>query len=269
MTTPTEPYNDSIQETVARETARRKRVFLAFMALLLVPIAIGAYALAKAPSDTEKVVTDVTPIVAERVGGQIATRVTDDVVKQTEPLIRDNVSRAIATDVEPRIATAANALRQDITNLQTTAQKTSEFVAAATPQLSSISGFEDRLVKLDGSMNQTQGLFQALKSDQEGLRQDFATEREFTRGLPKEMNRVSAQVTNESTSSRQQLNDLRQTMTKELDSIRSLVNTSVQAANANKEAIGGLARRILAVEAELKRLQERVKAFEAKAQQIR
>src|SRR6185436_12384992 len=101
MTTPMEPYNDSIQETVARETARRKRVFLAFMALLLVPIAIGAYALAKAPSDTEKVVQDVTPIVTERVGGQIATRVKDDVVKQTEPLIRDNVSRAIATSVEP------------------------------------------------------------------------------------------------------------------------------------------------------------------------
>ncbi len=207
MTTPTAPYNDSIQETVARETARRKRVFLAFMALLLVPIAIGAYALAKAPSDTEKVVQDVTPIVTERVGGQIATRVKDDVVKQTEPLIRDNVSRAISTSIEPRIATATSALRQDITNLQATAQKTSEFVAG-------------------------------VRNDQEGLR-------------------------HENTSSRQQINDLRQTMARELESIRSLVNTSVQTANANREAIGGLARRISVVETELKRLQERVKASEA------
>ena len=54
MTIPTEPYNESVQETVDRETARRKRVFLAFMALLLVPIAIGAYALTKAPSETDK-----------------------------------------------------------------------------------------------------------------------------------------------------------------------------------------------------------------------
>jgi hypothetical protein len=143
------------------------------------------------------VVTDVTPIVAERVGGQIATQVTNEVVKQAEPLIRDNVTRAIATSVEPRIATATNALRQDITNLQTTAQKTSEFVAAA-------------------------------RNDQEGLRRDLATEREFTRALPREMN---------------------QTMAKELES--------------NREVIAGLTRRISAMEAELKKLQVRVTAIDA------
>ena len=46
MTTANESYEEWIQQAVARETARRKRVFMTFMALLLVPIAIGGYALA-------------------------------------------------------------------------------------------------------------------------------------------------------------------------------------------------------------------------------
>ena len=156
-------------------------------------------------------------------------------------------------------------MRKDITNLQATAQETSEFVATATPQLGSIREFDDRLLKLDGSLNQTQGLFQTLKTDQEGLRQVVATEREFTRGLP-----TRQQFTNEIASSRQQVtNEFRQTIEKELDSIRTLANTSMQTANSNKEAIGALARRISAVEADLKKLQGRVTTFEeAKAQRI-
>ena len=268
MTLPTGTYTDSVQETVARETARRKRVFLTFMALLLVPIAIGAYALTKAPSETEKVVTEVTPIVAERVSGDIAGRVTNDVVKQTEPLIRDNVSRAITTNVEPRIASATNALRKDITDLQTTTQQTSQIVAAAAPQLSAIPAFEERLVKLDGSVNQTQNMFQTLKTDQDNLRQGVAADRDFIQGLPRQIDRVNVQLSNEITSSRQQIDDLRQTMAKELDSIRTLANNSVQTANSNKEAIGSLSRRISVVEAELKKLQGRVAVVEARTQPI-
>jgi hypothetical protein len=280
MTIPAERYDDSIQETLARETARRKRVFLAFIVLLLVPIAIGAFALTKAPSETAKVANDVTPIVTERVGGQITERVTSDVVSRAEPIIRDNVARAITANVEPRIASAADALRKDITDLQTTTRETAQFVAAATPQLSAITGFEDRLLSLDGSLDQTRGLFQTLKNDQEGLRRDVATDRQFSRGLSSDIDRANTRLTNEIASSRQQLSSqivsfreqvdaLRQATARDLASIRTLANTSVQTANSNKEAIGALSRRVSAVEADVRRLQERVKALEDARVQLR
>lgn len=272
MTTSMAQHDDSIQQAVARETARRKRVFIAFIALLLVPIGIGAYALVRAPSETDKVATDVTPIVTERVGEQITARVTNDVVSRAGPIIRGDVERAISANVEPRIASAADALRKDITDLQATTQKTAAIVDAAAPQLSTLPAFEDRLVKLDGSLNQTQTLFQTLKDDQDVLRQDVATERQFTRGLSTAFDRVNTQLTSEIAASRQlnreivsfraQLDELRRATATELDSIRTLATTSAQTANSNREALAGLTRRISVVEAEMRKLQTRVKALE-------
>src|SRR6266852_577842 len=140
----TAPYDESVQEAVARETKRRKRVFSTFMALLLAPIAIGAYALSKAPCEAQKVATDVAPIVTQRVGADISAGITNNVMAQTQPLIQKNVAQEISTTVEPRLAAVAT-LRQDITNLQQTTQKASDFVASATPPLASVSGLGERL----------------------------------------------------------------------------------------------------------------------------
>lgn len=234
----TAPFNESIQDAVARENARRKRVFLAFLALLLVPIGIGAYALTKAPTETAKVANEVAPIVTERVGGEIAARVSNDVASRTEPLIRASVAREINATVEPRIATLTGTLTKDITDLQTTARDTSAFVTAATPQLASIPALEDRMVKLSGAVEQNANVVQALRTDQDRLRQEVAGN-------------------NDGASSRQQFAELRQIMAKELGSIRALAAASAQTANANKEAIDALARRVAALEAEFKRQQNR------------
>jgi valyl-tRNA synthetase len=257
MTTSTEPYDESVQELVARENARRKRVFLAFLALLLVPIAIGAYALTRAPSETAKVAKDVAPIVTERVGGQIAARVTSEVVSRAEPIIRESVAREITAKVEPRIASVASDLRHDITDLQTASRETASFVAAARPQMTSLQAFDDRLGKLSGTIDQTGSAFQSLRADQDRLRQEVAAQREYSQGLSKTIDQVRGQANNDVASSRQQFAELRQTMSKELESILALANTSVQTANANKEAIGAIARRLSVLEAEMKKLQER------------
>jgi DNA repair ATPase RecN len=135
------PYDESVREAVARETARRKRVLLAFLALLLIPIAIGAYALTRAPTEIERVASDVTPIVTSRVAGEITERVTSDVAARNEPLIRQNVAREINTVVEPRLASVSN----DITQLQTSVQKTSELVERVGPQLAAVPELTDRL----------------------------------------------------------------------------------------------------------------------------
>jgi DNA repair ATPase RecN len=141
----TAPYEESVHEAVAREAARRKRVFLAFLGLLLIPIAIGAYALSKAPTELEKVATDVTPLVTSRVSGEITERVTSDISAKTEPLIRQNVAREIQSAVEPRLASVSN----DITQLQTSVQKTSALVQEVTPQLAAVPELKNRLTAFD------------------------------------------------------------------------------------------------------------------------
>lgn len=224
----TAPYDESIQDAVARENARRKRVFLAFLALLLVPIGIGAYALTKAPSETAKVANEVAPIVTERVGGEIAARVSNDVASRAEPLIRANVAREITATVEPRIASLTTTLTKDITDLQTTVRDTSAFVTAATPQLASIPALQDRMVKLSGAVEQNTNVVQALRTGN-----------------------------NDGASSRQQFAELRQAMFKELGSIRAIATAGAQTANANKAAIEALARRVAALEVASKRQQGR------------
>lgn len=89
-------YEDSIRIAVERETQRRKRVLLFFVVLLALPLIAGAWALANAPSQTEAVAREVTPLVRESVGKSVA----EDVVAQTAPLIEQRV----ATRIEPRIA---------------------------------------------------------------------------------------------------------------------------------------------------------------------
>jgi chromosome segregation ATPase len=196
MTVPTESYDESIKDAVARETARRKRVFLGFMGLLLIPIAIGAYVLSQAPSEIEKVASDVAPIVTQQVGGEISSRVTQEVVSR----------------VEPRIASETGVLKREIATLQKTAQDTSAFIAAAQPRLTSLSA------RVNG-----------LSSGQVSPRQ---------------------------------LAELRQAMTRDLDSVRAMATRTEQITSSHRETVGSLSRRVEGVERELKALQDRLAALE-------
>jgi phage shock protein A len=189
----TAPYEESVREAVTRETARRKRVFLTFLGLLLIPIAIGAYALSKAPTEIEKVAADVTPLVTSRVSGEISERVTKDVSARTEPLIRQNVAREIT------------GVTNDITQLRTSVQKTSELVQRVTPQLAA---------------------------------------------LPELTNRISAFDVHQGRQGR------------DLMAIRVAASSSLETANANKEALAALTSQIAEVNRQLRSLQARVKALE-------
>jgi chromosome segregation ATPase len=256
----TQTYDESVQKAVARETARRKRVFSAFISLLLVPIAIGAYALSKAPREAQKVATDVAPIVTQRVGADISAGITNNVIAQTQPIIQKDVAREISASVEPRLA-AVTTLRQDITNLQQTTQKVSDVVANVTPQLASVSGLGDRLTSLQGLVSQHEDAFKTISSDQASFRQDLAKTRESTQNLSMKIGKVDA-MANDLELSRKQMQEFRQAVTNELGSIRSLVNSDVQAANANKEAIGSLNNRLSGIEGELRKLQARATIIE-------
>jgi chromosome segregation ATPase len=256
----TAPYNESVQDAVARETKRRKRVFSAFIGLLLIPIAIGAYALSKAPTETQKVANDVAPIVTQRVGADISAGITDKVIAQTQPIIQKNVANEISTTVEPRLA-AVGTLQKDIANLQQTTQKVSDFVASATPQLASVSGLNERLSAVQGLVEQHASAFKAISSDQLSLREELLKTRDATQTLSMSVARI-APMANDLELSRQQMQKFQQSVTNDLGSIKQMVNSDIQAANANKEAIGSLNNRLSRLESELKNLQGRAMALE-------
>jgi chromosome condensin MukBEF complex kleisin-like MukF subunit len=65
-----------------------------------------------------------------------------------------------------------------------------------------------------------------------------------------------APVPNDLELSRRQMQEFQQTVTKELGSIHNMVNSDVQTANANKEAIGALS------SGELRKLQARATVIE-------
>jgi hypothetical protein len=98
----------SVKTAVQREAQRRKRVYGMFALLLLVPVAIGIYAIAKAPSETdvvvEKVVKDVTPIVQgniqENLAKNVEATVTERVDRQIEPRVQEAVERRAAPLIE-------------------------------------------------------------------------------------------------------------------------------------------------------------------------
>ena len=103
MTTFTEGPGDSVKIAVKREAARRKRTFAFYIALLLVPIAIGGYAIAKAPTETEAVAKQVIPVVNASVEESIKPRVAEAVATQAEPIIRETVAKQLDTAVSIRV----------------------------------------------------------------------------------------------------------------------------------------------------------------------
>jgi hypothetical protein len=100
----------SVKLAVAREAQRRKRVFATFLALLIIPIAIGLYAVAKAPSDTDLVVRNVTPIVEKNVEENITARVDQKI----EPRVEEIVERRAAPVIEQTLDKAVTARMQPL-----------------------------------------------------------------------------------------------------------------------------------------------------------
>lgn len=99
----------SVKTAVAREAQRRKRVFATFLALLLIPIAIGAYAIAKAPDETDLVVDKVTPRVQERVEKNVDETITARVDRTVEPRVAEIVERRATPVIERTLDKQLNA----------------------------------------------------------------------------------------------------------------------------------------------------------------
>ena len=100
-------------------------MFLAYLAVLAIPVAVGAYALTRAPSETEAVAQKVTPVVRdtvtrdvdERVNQRVNERVTAEVKTQAEPVIKSEVSRQVSESVKPEIESVRSELQQRIATI--------------------------------------------------------------------------------------------------------------------------------------------------------
>ena len=103
----------SVKTAVDREAQRRKRMFAMFLALLIIPIAIGAYAIAMAPSETDVVVEKVTPLVQERVEKNVEETITARVDRTVEPRVVELVEReatpVIARTLDKKLNAAVTA----------------------------------------------------------------------------------------------------------------------------------------------------------------
>lgn len=104
MTTFTEGPDSSVKIAVHNEAQRRKRAFRMYLALLIVPIAIGAYAIANAPSQTQAVAKEVIPVVNANVQETIKPQVAEAVAAQAGPIIQASVDQQIGRNVDNAVA---------------------------------------------------------------------------------------------------------------------------------------------------------------------
>lgn len=256
--TAAESYDESIEEAVARETARRKRVFMTFMALLVVPIAIGGYALAKAPTETKIVADKVTPVVADRVEQSVGTRVMNEVVTKTAPLIRDSVSREFSATVAPQIASVANdaaqlrgsvdGLGQEIKTLQTTVQSSSEFVAAAAPQLKALPELQERLAKVSAFADEAARSITTLSNEDAAIRQQLDENRANTKRLSDQQAQFNSRFSEERERADRLRADLRDSLGKDLTSINQRLDRLILSVGSVQKQLDNLERRVKKLE---------------------
>ncbi len=143
----------SVQTAVDLEARRRKRVFVVFLALLTIPVAIGVYAIAKAPSETEAVARSVAPIVEKdvfaRVDRQIEPRVEELVAKRATPVIQQALERQLDTRVDRVVTTRIQPLEQSVRMFAREGNPEQRRMAARVKELEArVASLEQRLAAL-------------------------------------------------------------------------------------------------------------------------
>ncbi len=102
----------SIKTAVELEARRRKRVYAMFLALLIIPVAIGIYAIAKAPSETELLVQNATPIIEKNVEKSVSRKVDRDLEPRVDKIVRERARPVIENTLETSIAARVKPLEQ-------------------------------------------------------------------------------------------------------------------------------------------------------------
>lgn len=114
----------SVKTAVAREAQRRKRVYAMFAVLLMIPVAIGIYAVAKAPAETDAVVQSVVKDVTPVVQNNVEKNIQENLAKNVEATVTERVSRQVEPRVQEIVERRATPLIKETLDKQVTAAVT-------------------------------------------------------------------------------------------------------------------------------------------------
>lgn len=177
-----------IDVAVQKEIARRKRALWMFLALLLLPLIVGGWALTRAPKETELVAREVTPIVRQEVSRSIESSVTEAVAEKATPVIRQTVSEQFNATVLPEIG----AVKKEVSGIQQTMQENSRKITEASSSVAMIRGEQATLVR--GGFVREQQARESLRRTIASVQQDLSSKTETLATLDKRVDQMERQL---------------------------------------------------------------------------
>jgi hypothetical protein len=176
-----------IDVAVQKEIARRKRALWMFLALLLLPLIVGGWALARAPKETEVVARQVAPIVREEVSRSIESSVTEAVAAKATPVIRQTVSEQFNETVLPQIG----AVKQEVSGIRASMQENSRKITDASASVAMIRGEQAILVRGGAREQQVR---ESLRRTVASVQQDLTAKTETLATLDKRVGEMERQL---------------------------------------------------------------------------
>lgn len=187
-----EPERSPIDIAVEKETARRKRVLLGFLLLLLVPLIVGGWALARAPKETEAVARQVAPLVSkdvrEEVSRSIESTVTEAVSAKAGPVIEKTVSAQFNQTVLPELG----AVKQEVSGIRATMQDNARKITDASASVAMIRNEQATLVR-GGFAREQQGR-ESLRRTIASVQEDLTAKTQTLDSLDKRVDQMERQL---------------------------------------------------------------------------
>ncbi|HEX2121428.1 MAG TPA: hypothetical protein VHL59_07280 [Thermoanaerobaculia bacterium] len=171
-----------------KEIERRKRALSMFLALLLLPLIVGGWALVRAPKETELVAREVTPIVRQEVSRSIESSVTEAVAEQAAPVIRQTVSEQFSETVLPQIG----AVKEEVSGMRQTMQENSRRITEASSSVATIRGEQATVVR--GGFAREQQARESLRRTVAAVQQDLTTKAKTLDDLDQRVQRIEGQL---------------------------------------------------------------------------
>lgn len=177
-----------IDVAVQKEIERRKRALWMFLALLLLPLIVGGWALARAPKETELVAREVTPIVRQEVSRSIESSVTEAVAEKAAPVIRQTVSEQFGETVLPQLG----AVKEEVSGMRRTMQENSRKITEASSSVAMIRGEQATVVR--GGFVREQQARESLRRTIASVQQDLTAKTQTLDSLNKRVAAMEDQL---------------------------------------------------------------------------
>ncbi|HKO57549.1 MAG TPA: hypothetical protein VJ276_16875 [Thermoanaerobaculia bacterium] len=190
----TVPSNSSVDNAVADEWRRRRRVFRLYLSLLAIPIAAAAYAVVYGVSQQEAVARDVAPRVAQSVTESVATKVETQARSAAKEEVAPSLRRidevaSKQTKLENDVATVQSQTAM-IRELQPQVAQVQQDLGASLRRLEAIAGQQ---TKIEGELTNVRiAMTQRVPPDDNGTDRRLAAQLAAIRAA---LDKLDARVT--------------------------------------------------------------------------